>query len=211
MGNSREVEIGERKLVVYEHENVSDPATGRAYTGSWIWDCSFVLAYWMGSNSWPPGSFKGKRVVELGAGTGIPGLAAAVLGADVVLTDIQALVPGLQRNVDENGLGEKAKVETLVWGDDCSMLSPPVDFILISDLLYDATAMPALCHTLKELSNENTEILVACEIRFGISDCLEMIKAEGFILSKVPQHHLHPDWQSQDYAVFILTVEGKSI
>lgn len=35
------------------------------------------------------GYFKGKRVIELGCGIGVPGLAAAVLGAqEVVLTDM---------------------------------------------------------------------------------------------------------------------------
>lgn len=204
MVNPHEVEIDGRKLVVYDHEDISEPGTGKAYTGSWAWRSSFVLGHWMGSST--SLSLKGKRAVELGAGTGIPGLVAAAMGADVVLTDIQALIPGLQRNVDENGLGEKAKAMALVWGDGCSRLEPPVDFVLMSDVLYDVESMPGLLQTLKELSDGDTKILMACELRLVASECLEIMVEEGFVLCEVPQSELSPEWQDQDFAVFIATL-----
>eukprot|EP01018_Ginkgo_biloba_P037218 Gb_01624 [translate_table: standard] len=204
MGNCREVEIGERTLVIYEHEDVIDASTGKELAGSWIWDSSLVLAQWLGTPACPPSSFHGKTLVELGAGTGIPGLVAAVLGANVVLTDIPALLPGLQKNVDENELGEIVKVKALIWGEDCSDLSPPVDFILMSDLLYDVNAMPALCRTLKDLSDDHTQILLAYELRFGTTECFKAIREEGFKWARVPQEDLHPDWKSEDIGIFRL-------
>lgn len=45
---------------------------------------------------------KGKRAVELGAGPGLGGMALALLGADVLLTDLAEVVPLICKNVDAN-------------------------------------------------------------------------------------------------------------
>ena len=45
---------------------------------------------------------KGRRAVELGAGMGLGGLAFAMLGCNVLLTDVAAVLPLLRRNYANN-------------------------------------------------------------------------------------------------------------
>ncbi len=46
--------------------------------------------------------WSGKRVLEVGAGCGLVGLALGLQGADVVLTDREEVVPTLKENVQRN-------------------------------------------------------------------------------------------------------------
>ena len=70
-----------------------------AYTASRVWPASAELARHVAD------VVRGKRVVELGAGAGLAGLACKVLGAArVVLTDLPENLPLLQRNAARNGL-----------------------------------------------------------------------------------------------------------
>ncbi|CAL1149217.1 unnamed protein product, partial [Cladocopium goreaui] len=50
------------------------------------------------------GSYEGMRVLELGAGAGACGIALAYDGADSTVTDVEALLPLLQRSVELNPL-----------------------------------------------------------------------------------------------------------
>ncbi|KAK9266902.1 hypothetical protein L1049_027161 [Liquidambar formosana] len=113
----REIEIGGNKLTIHELDDVCDSVTGRALTGSWLWDSALVLSDYISTQGRLDFDLNGKTVLELGAGAGLPGLTAALLGASrVVLTDVDSLLPGLRKNVEENGLGDRVEVKELVWG-----------------------------------------------------------------------------------------------
>uniref|UniRef100_A0A3Q2DGP3 Valosin containing protein lysine (K) methyltransferase n=1 Tax=Cyprinodon variegatus TaxID=28743 RepID=A0A3Q2DGP3_CYPVA len=75
--------------------------------GCVVWDAAIVLAKYLetkqfyepstGVNMWC-----GRTVVELGAGTGVVGLMAATLGAQVIVTDLEDLQTLLSANIQEN-------------------------------------------------------------------------------------------------------------
>ena len=52
--------------------------------GLYLWPAATLLARYVWANR---DAFKGRCVVELGAGVGLPGLVAAAVGGDVTLTD----------------------------------------------------------------------------------------------------------------------------
>lgn len=97
-------------------------------------------------------------VLELGAGTGACGLAAAVLGARrVLLTDKESLLPTLQANVAANGLAEgRVQCDTLAWraeGLHPTTLVDGADIILASDCLnpvYGNEHAAALAATIRD-------------------------------------------------------------
>ncbi|EFJ08338.1 hypothetical protein SELMODRAFT_131998 [Selaginella moellendorffii] len=216
----RQVEIGRTSIAVLE----DDPSReGKCFTGAWVWDCALVLTHWLdsiaaigesgGADIAPVSAelglghhgFKDKRVVELGAGTGLPGMAAALLGAsEVILTDRAGLLPCLRRNVEANQLESRVRVLELEWGADCSQVAAPVDFVLCSDILYDIEAVPALAKTLLDLSGESTRILLAYELRIGTTECFHKLRELGLEFTRVPSEELHPQWQSEDIGIFIL-------
>lgn len=134
-----------------------------------------------------PGStmpLQGLRLLELGAGTGGLGLAAAVLGANVTITDQasfafpnngnyevgarpkRTLLDLAQANVNQNLLmipSTAPAVCEMLWGERASMRSLPharYDVICGGDILLFTSAHEALVRTLRHLSCPNTVVLI---------------------------------------------------
>lgn len=181
----REIEIAQGSmLVIHEMEQKCDSLTGRALTGAWIWESAMVLSRWMSDKAPSEYDFNGKTVVEFGAGTGLPGLTAAKLGASkVILTDIQQLIPVLQKNVEVNELGDRVTVCQFVWGSELPVpLSEleHVDLVLLSDVFFDDTEMSSLAKTLKEVCRNETTVWAATEVRPWTAESLKELAREGF-------------------------------
>ncbi|KAJ4472180.1 putative methyltransferase-domain-containing protein [Lentinula aciculospora] len=103
---------------------------------------------------------QGKRIVELGSGTGLVGLIAAKLGGSRVwITDQAPLLDIMQQNLSMNRLQHNCAVAELDWGTSIPATIPLPDVILAADCVYFEPAFPLLVRTLDALATENTQIL----------------------------------------------------
>jgi predicted nicotinamide N-methyase len=96
----------------------------------------------------------GLRVVELGCGLAVPGIAAARAGAEVLATDSDAEALELvAQNARANGVG----VETAVvdWAEPDDLISrAPFDLVLAADVLYERASVALLLSLLPRLGTE---------------------------------------------------------
>ncbi|KAL8266038.1 hypothetical protein R6Q59_003382 [Mikania micrantha] len=122
--------------------------------GLFVWPCSVILAEYV----WQQRSrFAGISVVELGAGTSLPGLVAAKVGADVILTDDSdrlEVLDNMRRVCDLNNINCEYVLQVMgltwgVWDESIFYLQPQV--ILGADVLYDSSAFDNLFATVKFL------------------------------------------------------------
>jgi predicted nicotinamide N-methyase len=146
--------------------------------GGRVWDAAIVLATYILAEVGRAG-LDGMSVFEIGAGSGLAGIVAALLGANVTVTDKYAVVPLLEINCSTNAptcVAEgKLRAEPLEWGQrlggrkrrrrENSFQYP--DWILASDVLGcgDAALYPPLLKTLRELCGPSTSILMAYKPR----------------------------------------------
>ncbi|NXJ50117.1 MT21A methyltransferase, partial [Spizaetus tyrannus] len=124
-----------------------------------------------------------RSVIELGAGTGLLGIVATLLGkgvflhillyhlgARVTITDRAAALEFLESNVQANlpsELRPRAVVKELTWGKDLGNFPPGAfDFILGADIVYLEETFAELLQTLEHLCSEQTVILLSCRIRY---------------------------------------------
>ncbi len=70
-------------------------------TGTFVWPAAHVLAKYFERQFGDNNTLKQKRVCELGCGVGLNGIVAALLGAEVVLTDQEVIIPCLQENIQQ--------------------------------------------------------------------------------------------------------------
>ena len=133
-----------------------------------------------------PATVQGKRVIELGAGTGLVGMVANMLGmvpgghrggalrshtpsgaSDVTVTDMKTI--SAERNLHLNRhhlVNDRIQVSHLEWGQDISSFNPPYDVVLAADVIYAEHSFDSLLNTLEQLSDVKTTILISCMHRY---------------------------------------------
>jgi predicted nicotinamide N-methyase len=107
---------------------------GRLPYGSMLWPASIALAHDLVARA---EELRGKRVLELGAGTGVPGIVAASLGAHVLQIDRSEVALHLCTMNAQRNRAERVEARASEWEGFHS--DTPFDFIVGADVLYVTT------------------------------------------------------------------------
>lgn len=157
-----------------------------------VWEAAVILAKYI-SLKMP--SLQGVRVLELGAGTGLAGLVAATLGADVTITDRLGHLRCAERNIENNkhlfSNTQSILVCPLTWGKNSGELFMHefgyFDILIGADLVYNEAVFQDLIDTLVafNVSNMTTTILLCGKIRYR--------KRHRIFLQHLRKHFLYSD------------------
>lgn len=181
-------------------------------TGSVMWDSGVVLGKFL-EHAVDSGMLllNGKKIVELGSGCGLVGCIAALLGAQVILTDLPDRLRLLKKNIETNlrhgDLRGSAIVTELTWGDDPDqeLIQPFPDYVLGSDVIYSERAVGDLLDTLLQLCGTQTTIFLAGELRNdSVLEYFLEAAMKDFVIGRVEQTQWHPDYCSPRVVVYIL-------
>ncbi|XP_062303603.1 uncharacterized protein LOC134007901 isoform X1 [Osmerus eperlanus] len=113
-----------------------------------------------------------KYVLELGAGTGLVSIVAALLGSWVTATDLPEILGNLRFNLMKNTRGRcryTPQVAELTWGDDLDCTYPKsiyrYDYIMASDVVYNPQTLDDLLVTMKHFCQPGTKLIWANKVR----------------------------------------------
>ncbi len=178
------IHVGEREWVV-QHTGAILTFADEAYFlnemvdrlpyGVALWPSAIALAHEIATRA---DAFRGKTVLELGAGTGLPGIVAAALGARVVQTDRQEVAMYVcRRNGERNGVGaiEHRLADWCEWLD-----AGRYDWILGSDILYAESMHEPLRNIFQTNLAPGGRLLLADPFRGASIRVLETLEQEGW-------------------------------
>lgn len=149
--------------------------SGRLPYGAALWPSAVALAHEVALR---PGDFAGRAVLELGAGTGLPGIVAASVGARVVQTDRHEVALHLCRlNGERNGTAaaQRRLADWAEWGE-----AGLYDWILGADVLYGEASHPHLRHIFETNLAPGGRVLLADPFREVSFRLLEALEAGGW-------------------------------
>ncbi|KAF4038680.1 Lysine methyltransferase [Phytophthora infestans] len=177
-------------------------------TGLTTWDGSVVLAKYLEYQR--RSNIAGSRVIELGAGTGLVGISAALLEArQVILSDLSYVVDNLAKNIAETmklaentgrPITSDVSTQVLDWFNPPTDLGD-IDFLLASDVVWVEELIPPLVATFDTLlrhSSVKTRILMSYQKRSIMSDRLlfSELKRYNLVKTRVPAASLHPEFST---------------
>ena len=184
-------------------------------TGATVWPASMILAKFLEKKLLS--GVRNKRVVDLGAGTGITSIAAAFLlsSSTIVCTDgchlvVQLAKENIERvasNVSSDGSSwiihqNDVFVQTYQWGD--GSLNGTFDIILVSDcLLPKLYPIEPLVNAIDELSGTNSVTYMTYEQRYypeydPRDRFFELAKEKNLIIKEVAKEDQHEIFSLED-------------
>jgi predicted nicotinamide N-methyase len=202
---------------------------GREYTlavnpisndhGLMLWDASMALLRFFEHNPKELSALRGARILELGAGTGLLGIALAhAVGARVVLTDLEHVCANIAANVRANALAPGApgsvRVAPYSWsGEAPPELRGPFDFIIGTDVAYSESLNPTLIASAAAFaaaSAPRCTVFFANELRCSIAQRVFDDEWPKFFTAKrIAGKLMHPEWRDKNMIFFKMRLRRK--
>ncbi|RVE74442.1 hypothetical protein OJAV_G00021670 [Oryzias javanicus] len=137
-----------------------------------IWPAALSLCHYMDTHR-DHHNLVDKAVLEIGAGTGLVSVVAALLGAWVTATDLPEVLSNLRVNLSRNTRGRcrhTPQVASLSWGFDLEPTYPSsvyrYDYVLAADVVYHHDYLDELLATMKHFCKPGTTLIWANKVRF---------------------------------------------
>ncbi|XP_015676030.1 EEF1A lysine methyltransferase 3 [Protobothrops mucrosquamatus] len=130
-----------------------------------VWEAALTLCEYFEAKKM---NFQDKKVIELGAGTGVVGILASLLGGHVTITDLPVALKQIEENVHRNLPGQcmaRTRVCALSWGLDHKDFPQNYDLILGADIVYLQDTYPLLIRTLQHLCGAQSTIYLSSKMR----------------------------------------------
>ncbi|EQC37307.1 hypothetical protein SDRG_05528 [Saprolegnia diclina VS20] len=135
-------------------------STDHDLTGQVVWPVSILLSWFVAANN---ELFRGKNVLEVGAGAGLAGFVASQFAAHTAITDGNDVVLRLlTRNVEHTQAN--CSIHKLLWGEEDSVVAftqafaHPIDIVLGADVVCWPNLVLPLLRTIKYLMHQTPDM-----------------------------------------------------
>ncbi|KYP16201.1 hypothetical protein [Flavihumibacter sp. CACIAM 22H1] len=157
--------------VAYETARKNDPAIDFPFWAR-IWPSALVLAAYLDNH---PELYKGKRVVEIAAGLGLPALLAAKEAKQVIVSDYQpAAIACMNASIAANAY---TNIEALLYNWRHGLPDWEADLLLLSDTNYSPQDLAAVEQLIRFYLNQGTQVLLSTPHRLAGRDMLLALSA----------------------------------
>ncbi len=215
VGNETNFRIEVNSIPITLSQDPHNTAIGH---GAVVWEASVIFAKYLEHSSdkgLSPANLKGKRVIELGCGPGLGGLALMLAGCEVVFTDLNCVIDELtNKNVERvyrnlmsqgaNGLDlVKPKLHPLDWTDKSGIATikcvakcyEGFDIVLLCDCVFSELLVPDLVRSISEACGPRAVVYCVHEIRDeSANEAFLKELSKSFTLKTVPKAKQHPDY-----------------
>lgn len=128
-------------------------------TGAHVWEAGVALGEYLALNRH---SVQGKRVIELGCGTGFCGVVASRVGArSVTVTDLAVVLD----TCTKQNISESIKMMDLDWRYPEAVDFSAFDVLMASDVVFDPEIVVCLVELLAHAKSANVNVIICQKVR----------------------------------------------
>lgn len=207
-----QLEINNKILCIRQLKNGELNGIG---TGATVWPAACVLSKYLEHQvKLKLLSLKQKKVVELGCGTGIVGIALSMLGAhEVVLSDVPILKSLILENCTLNAMVKNISFHSYYWGNEIDLCMKNTDIVIVSDCVLPKLypIEPLVAALVKLCQQRDTIIYMSYEYRYyenfnAKQKFFTCMTQNGFLVSIINFTDMHPTYRAKDIEIWKIVV-----